>query len=119
MRKDSWIREAAASSLGKMGADASAAVPRLVELLQDEAEVVRISAAVAIGQLGPGAKAAVPALIKAIQDPKNPDYYCADIALGSLGHDAPSPRFPILSRCCDIETTTRNFKKVQFASTPS
>jgi len=43
-----------------MGAEAKAAVPALMGLLQDKDEQVRTVAATALGEIGPEAKAAVP-----------------------------------------------------------
>jgi len=56
-------RAAAVRTLGRLGADAKASVPNLVELLVgDASDQVRIDAARALGKMGEAAEGAVPAL---------------------------------------------------------
>jgi HEAT repeat protein len=59
---DASVRWRAAVALGGLGAGAVAAVPELVELLDDETELIRWEAAKALGKMGAAAKDAVPAL---------------------------------------------------------
>lgn len=55
-------RNAAAYEIAGMGPEAAAAVPALIEALDDESPVVRFPVTVALGEIGPAAKAAVPRL---------------------------------------------------------
>jgi HEAT repeat protein len=57
-----------ASILGKIGPEANAAVPALIEAFRDEDKFVRRIAAEALANIGPDAKAAVPALIETLKD---------------------------------------------------
>ena len=84
--ENSSIRQRAAEALGKIGPEAKAAVPGLIEALKDEA--VRWKAGEALGKIGPGAKAAVPALIEALKDEK--EYIRREVveALGKIGPGA-------------------------------
>jgi HEAT repeat protein len=54
--------------LGRMGAEARAAVPTLLELLQDESIQNRKLAAWTLGYIGQGAVEAIPALLVAVRD---------------------------------------------------
>ncbi len=60
-------RANAASTLGRFGPGAAAAVPALVDALDDEEYSMRLQAVRALGKIGPAAEAAIPAL-QAIQD---------------------------------------------------
>jgi HEAT repeat protein len=55
-------RNGAAYEIASMGPAAVAAVPALIEALDDPAAVVRFPVTVALGEIGPGAAAAVPRL---------------------------------------------------------
>jgi HEAT repeat protein len=55
-------RNAAAYEIAGMGPAAVAAVPALIEMLDDPVAAVRFPATVALMEIGPGAKAAVPRL---------------------------------------------------------
>jgi HEAT repeat protein len=66
---DPLVREEAAKALGKMGAEANAAIPNLVvRLLQDEMPAVRRAAVEALRDMRPTPKAAIPGLIRLIED---------------------------------------------------
>ncbi len=82
------VRWSAAVALGKIGPDAKAAVPALIEALKDENSEMRRRVAVALGNIGPDAKAAVPALIEALKDENKNVRDSAAVALGTLGPDA-------------------------------
>ncbi|MEP7339924.1 MAG: HEAT repeat domain-containing protein [Acidobacteriota bacterium] len=56
------VREFAAIAISRMGPDAKAAVPALIDALKDLAIGVRSWSAQALGMIGPEAKAALPAL---------------------------------------------------------
>ena len=55
-------RNAAAYEIAGMGPAAAAAVPALIEALDDPVPAVRFPVTVALGEIGPAAKAAVPRL---------------------------------------------------------
>jgi len=55
-------RNAAAYEIAGMGPAAAAAVPALIEALDDEIAAVRFPVTVALGEIGPAASAAVPRL---------------------------------------------------------
>jgi HEAT repeat protein len=65
------IRNAAAYEIAGMGPDAVAAVPALIEALDDPSPVVRFPVTVALGEIGPAAKAAVPRLQQMIDEEIN------------------------------------------------
>lgn len=58
------VRNAAAYEIASMGSSAKAAVPALIEALDDPDPAVRFPVTVALGEIGPGAEAAVPRLQK-------------------------------------------------------
>jgi HEAT repeat protein len=77
----SWsLRRVAASSLGKAGPPATAA---LIKFLSDDHPSVRVAAAMALQAVGPEANAAVPALNNALQDS---DEAVAKTAARALAH---------------------------------
>ena len=63
-----YSRNAAAYAISGMGPAARAAVPALIEALEDPAATVRFPVCVALREIGPEAKDAVPALTKALDD---------------------------------------------------
>lgn len=99
---DDDVKRQSAIALGKIGAEAKAAVPVLMRAVSDESIWVRIEAARALGKIGPEAKVAVPVLILALDDFSQPlDYRprferdtapamreAALEALSEMGHDA-------------------------------
>jgi HEAT repeat protein len=64
-------RNAAAYEIAGMGPAAAAAVPALIEALDDELPTVRFPATVALGEIGPGAAAAVPRLLQMMEEDIN------------------------------------------------
>ena len=56
------VRNAAAYDIAGLGPSAKAAVPALIEALDDPDPAVRFPVTVALGEIGPGAAAAVPKL---------------------------------------------------------
>ena len=66
--RDSGVRQAAATALGRMDPDPEKAVPALTDALKDKKAGVRTAAARSLGQLGPDAKEALPALREAQDD---------------------------------------------------
>src|SRR4029077_3460590 len=78
----------AASSLGFIGPDARAAVPRLIELLDDEGVSVRGPAVLSLGRIGPASRSAVPKMALLLRDRNDLVRYQALLALGWMGPDA-------------------------------
>jgi HEAT repeat protein len=64
-------RNAAAYEIAGMGAQAAAAVPALIEALDDPAPSVRFPVTVALLEIGPAAKAAVPRLQQMVDEEIN------------------------------------------------
>lgn len=65
------IRNAAAYEIAGMGPAGAAAVPALIEALDDPMPVVRFPVTVALGEIGPGAAAAVPRLERMMEEDLN------------------------------------------------
>jgi HEAT repeat protein len=67
-KKRQWwhddVRAKAATALGRIGAEAKAAVPALVDALKEERNDIGGQAAEALGRFGPDAKEAMPALLR-------------------------------------------------------
>jgi len=70
-------RNAAAYAIAGMGAAASAAVPALIEALDDPAAAVRFPVTVALSEIGPGAGAAVPRLLVMVDEDFNDEVAAA------------------------------------------
>jgi HEAT repeat protein len=64
-------RNAAAYEIAGMGPEAAAAVPALIEALDDPAPSVRFPVTVALMEIGPAAKAAVPRLQQMVDEELN------------------------------------------------
>jgi HEAT repeat protein len=64
-------RNAAAYEIAGMGAEAAAAVPALIEALEDPIAAVRYPVTVALLEIGPAAKAAVPRLQQMVEEEIN------------------------------------------------
>ncbi|MGH7579506.1 MAG: HEAT repeat domain-containing protein [Gemmatimonadales bacterium] len=67
------IRNAAAYEIAGMGPAAAAAVPALIEALDDPLAVVRFPVTVALGEIGPAASVAVPRLKQMMEEELNDD----------------------------------------------
>lgn len=79
----------AALTLGEIGPEAAAAVPRLSELLDHEDPQVRIQALVALGEIGPAAKGQAEAINEVLStDPVEGVRYAAAFALGKIGEQS-------------------------------
>lgn len=78
-------REHAAITISRIGAGAQAAIPALIERLEDEKWHVRRAAATALTSMGPTAGPAVPALTKALTDEEWQVRRVAAEALASIG----------------------------------
>jgi HEAT repeat protein len=63
------LRTRAARALGDLGPAAKAALPNLIDALQDPGSTLRYWAVRALGEIGSEAEAAVPYLIDALNDP--------------------------------------------------
>lgn len=81
-------RNAAAYEIAGMGPAAVAAVPALIEALDDPSPAVRFPVTVALGEIGPGAKAAVPRLQQMVEQELNDEI--AASARRALRHIAPA-----------------------------
>jgi HEAT repeat protein len=81
-------RNAAAYEIAGMGPAAAAAVPALIEALDDPDPVVRFPVTVALGEIGPGAKAAVPRLKQMVDEEINDEIAAA--ARRALRHIEPA-----------------------------
>jgi len=64
-------RNAAAYEIAGMGPAAAAAVPALIEALDDEIPAVRFPVTVALGEIGPAAEAAIPRLRQMVEEDIN------------------------------------------------
>ncbi len=65
------IRNAAAYEIAGMGPAAAAAVPALIEALDDPIAAVRYPVTIALLEIGPAAKAAVPRLVTMVDEELN------------------------------------------------
>jgi HEAT repeat protein len=81
-------RNAAAYEIAGMGPAAAAAVPALIEALDDSSPVVRFPVTVALGEIGPAAKAAVPKLLLMVDEELNDEI--AASARRALRHIQPA-----------------------------
>ena len=82
------IRNGAAYEIAGMGPDAAAAVPALIEALDDPVAVVRFPVTVALGEIGPAASAAVPRLKQMMEEEINDEI--AASARRAIRHIQPS-----------------------------
>ena len=82
------IRNAAAYEIAGMGPAAVAAVPALIEALDDPMAVVRFPVTVALGEIGPGSAAAVPRLKQMMEEELNDEIAAA--ARRAIRHIQPS-----------------------------
>ena len=78
--------------LGRMGPEARAAVPTLLELLYDESAQNRKLAAWTLGYIGQGAVEAIPALLVAVQDTNEGVRKMAREALEQIGSSGTQSR---------------------------
>ena len=79
------VRETAADALSRIG---DAAVPALIETLNDPDQQVRAQAATALARMGPKAGPAIDALVHALDDPNEEVRRGAARALGQIGPEA-------------------------------
>ena len=116
--RNSPHRISAVQVLGSIGPPARAAVPGLVQFVE---EGNRAGDGIwALGQIGPGAAEAVPALTKILDDPKKHWLYPAVVkALGQIG-PAAAEAVPALKRILDdrrknflYATTTEAIRKIE------
>ena len=78
------VQAQGAHGLSRLGPEARAAVPALIDALRSKEAPVRESAALALGQIGPDARTAVPALTRLTQDPDHLVRKAAQEALQQL-----------------------------------
>lgn len=84
-------RNAAAYAISGMGPAAKAAVPALIEALNDPEASVRFPVCIALREIGPEAKDAVPALTKALDDRNDDVAAMARKALIKITGEDPRP----------------------------
>ncbi len=82
------VRARAADVIRRIGPEAKAAVPALIEALEDRSAETRNEVLFALAAVGPDARQAVPAVTKALKDPDMNVRYAACFALGKIGADA-------------------------------
>jgi HEAT repeat protein len=82
------LRNAAADEIAGLGPAAAAAVPALIEALDDPVAVVRFPVTVALAEIGPGAAAAVPRLKQMMEEDLNDEVAAA--ARRAIRHIQPS-----------------------------
>jgi HEAT repeat protein len=80
-------REQAAKAVGSIGSSAKAAVPALLQAVEDQEARVRLAAIQSLGRIGPDAKDAAPALIQVYQQGNEAEDIrkAAVAALGNMG----------------------------------
>jgi len=104
---DTYLRENAADTLGRMGPDADSAVPPLLQCLHDPSADVRVSAAQALGGIRRVPEQAVPALVAALQDSERNVRFHAVYALGCFEDEAEIAVGPLLRLVSDREADVR------------
>jgi len=97
---DKHARYAGVELAGRMGAEAQAAAPRIVELIHDADPNVRLSAMENLGRIHPDPAVAVPVLVKELQG-LNGTMFAAN-GLGLMGPDA-KEAVPALIRALQYE----------------
>ena len=116
--EDNEVRRYAACALRDNGKHAAAAVPRLIELLDDE--WMGCWAAAALGEIGPAAKPAIPKLIAAMSsahDLRRLEYIVAIEKFGNDGKDA-LPQLRKLTTDPDPLINQAAAKAIRTISTP-
>ena len=97
--RNAQVRKDAAAELGKLGKEAVAAIPKLTELLSDEA--TRDVALEALGQMGSAAIESVPVIVAKIPGCNSmtcPYMYKAAEVLGKIGKEDPAGVVPELEK---------------------
>jgi hypothetical protein len=102
------VRVWAVEALGNIGPDANAAVPQLIEGLQNTKDrSAHWAIALALGGIGPAAKEAVPSLVKALQEKDDSLRESVVIALGRIGPDAKAAVPALIAVAKDKRNTGR------------
>lgn len=99
------MRSGAIDLLGRMGPNAKAAVPALIQALEDKRMPERGEAARSLGWIGPEAKAAIPALKSSLQDPDASLRLESLVALARIDHQDES-HIAALSECLKNESAS-------------
>jgi HEAT repeat protein len=100
-------RVPALRALARYGAEAAPAIPRAIELLDDDDSEVRWNAARTLGKIGPAAREAVPALVAALKDDDALVREHAAEALGDIGPDAKNAVLPLMAVLKDPDARVR------------
>jgi len=104
--EEEGVRYGAARLIARIGRRAAAAIPKLVELLNDPVVPVQIAAAEALGAIGPSAKSATSVLAKKVETEDVDLARAATRCLRSFG-PAAAPAVPALARV--LESSDQNF----------
>ncbi len=104
--KNEKLRPLALSLIYRLGPDAEAAVPALIEALKEDAQeeddvMFRREVQFALGAIGPKARAAVPALLNSLSADREEIRASACFALGKIG---PGGAVAAVSRLRDLES---------------
>lgn len=102
-----FLRQNAADTLKRIGAEAVSAVPTLLRCLHDSNANVRESAASALGGIRSMPEQVVPALITALQDSERDVRFEAVYALGCFEGDAEAAIGPLLKLLPDRQADVR------------
>jgi HEAT repeat protein len=104
--EEEGVRYGAVRLISRIGRRAAAAVPKLIELLNDPVVPVQIAAAEALGSIGPAAKGATGALAKKVEADDVDLARAATRSLRAFG-PAAAPAVPALARVLD--SSDQNF----------
>lgn len=112
--KETIVRQAAATALGRLSTVSDRIVPLLIKALTDRATGVRETAAKALGQLGAEAKEAVPALTKVFTN-HSENSSLRTIAIEALGCMGPAASAAIPQLIAEV-TDYRNRSALRIAA---
>lgn len=99
------VRGQIAFALGEIGEQASSAVPKLIEIMQEDSAFIRQHVVEALGMIKQPSALIVPALCKALQDKTQYVRFSAGLALARIGPEA-GAAVPALERALHAEEET-------------
>jgi HEAT repeat protein len=105
---DVYTRVWGARELGKLGPKGKAAVPALIQALDDESPDVRKEVAAALGKIGPDANEAIPALILRLEDTETSVCARAVEALARIGPETEDVVPALVRALSDPSSTVRS-----------
>ena len=97
---DPSLRPAVIAAFGRLGAAASPAVPKLIELIPSSPKELRSQIFAALGKIGPSANAALPALTEALSD-SSPEIRAAALSAAAAIQPDHDKRVAVLSAGLD------------------